>query len=255
MRTECELFSVTCEPCQEDFSDFIADLEEILEYLLVENKNLLFSSTKFVVLSSMLAYAKKLFAEVLQNKIGTLIVARSSLRTIIEILIMVKYLEKNSKDKPEIWEDYKKYGVSKYKLVLLKARETAVEPDSHLRPDYIDVIVNEDTWEEFTDIELRYFDKTGIREKSLEVNEKDLYDLFYDYDSSFSHGLWGAIREGGVVKCNNPAHQFHLFPDFSGVQACPDVLPDMVKILKKLISFMDSQFPLPEWFVQKHLRG
>jgi len=255
MRTECELFSITCKPCQEDFSNFIADFEDILEYLLAENKDLLLSSTKFVVMSSMAAYAKKLFAEVFQKKIGTLIAARSSLRTIIEILIMLKYLEKNSLSKPEIWEDYKKYGVSKYKLVLLKARETPVESNSHLRPDYLDGIVNEDTWEEFTDIDLRYFDQSNIREKSVEVDEKALYDLFYDYDSSFSHGLWGAIREGGVVKCNNPAHQFHLFPDFSGVQACPDVLPDMFRVLKKVISFLDTQFPLPEWFVKKYLRG
>jgi hypothetical protein len=40
-----------------------------------------------------------------------------------------------------------------------------------------------------SDPEEPYFDKQGIREKSIEVGEKLLFDLFYDYDSNFAHGL------------------------------------------------------------------
>lgn len=36
-------------------------------------------------------------------------------------------------------------------------------------------------------------DKITIRDKAIEVDEKELYDIAYDYDSSFAHGLWGAI--------------------------------------------------------------
>lgn len=38
-----------------------------------------------------------------------------------------------------------------------------------------------------------YFDKKKIREKAIDVDEKDLFGLYYDYDSAFEHGLWGAI--------------------------------------------------------------
>uniref|UniRef100_UPI004057B053 helix-turn-helix domain-containing protein n=1 Tax=Agathobacter sp. TaxID=2021311 RepID=UPI004057B053 len=34
-----------------------------------------------------------------------------------------------------------------------------------------------------------------------------------DYDSSFEHGLWGAIRESSLLKCNNPAHKYHCLPE------------------------------------------
>lgn len=37
-------------------------------------------------------------------------------------------------------------------------------------------------------------DKITIRDKAIEVDEKELYDIAYDYDSSFAHGLWGAIN-------------------------------------------------------------
>lgn len=33
-----------------------------------------------------------------------------------------------------------------------------------------------------------------------EVGEEELYKLFYDYDSSFEYGLWGAVRESALLK-------------------------------------------------------
>ena len=58
-------------------------------------------------------------------------------------------------------------------------------------------------------MDTKYFDKQNIRLKAESVDEKNLFGLYYDYDSSFEHGLWGAIRESSFVKCNNPAHKYH----------------------------------------------
>ena len=44
-------------------------------------------------------------------------------------------------------------------------------------------------------MDTKYFDKQNIRLKAESVDEKNLFGLYYDYDSSFEHGLWGAIRE------------------------------------------------------------
>ena len=78
---------------------------------------------------------------------------------------------------------------------------------------------------------LKYFDKLGIREKSNEVGEKDLYDLFYDYDSSFAHALWGAIRESAMLPCDNAGHQYHSIPDIYANQKLPDIKADSFKII------------------------
>lgn len=50
---------------------------------------------------------------------------------------------------------------------------------------YIEALVNEFKQEEFIDMDTNYFDKQGIREKAISVNERDLYGLYYDYDSVF----------------------------------------------------------------------
>ncbi|MDO8261338.1 MAG: DUF5677 domain-containing protein, partial [Candidatus Magasanikbacteria bacterium] len=160
-----------------------------------------------------------------------------------------KYLLKNETENPDIWKEYKAYGIGKYKLILLKARETELEKTSHFIPPIADAIVNEHIFEEFTDIDLKYFDKLGIRDKSIEVGEKELYDLFYDYDSSFSHGLWGAIRESAMLPCDNACHQYHCIPDIYANQSLPDVKSDSVKIIKQLFFLLTTVYEIPDNFV------
>jgi len=153
---------------------------------------------------------------------------------------------KKESEKPNIWEEYKLYGIGKYKLILLKSRETNLDKSSHLIPPIIDALVNEIKWEEFTDVDLKYFDKQSIREKSIEVDEKELYDLYYDYDSNFSHGLWGAIRESTMLHCNNATHMYHSMPDINLNQQLPDVKSDSSIIIKKIFLLLKNNYEFPK---------
>ena len=63
-----------------------------------------------------------------------------------------------------------------------------------------------------------------IRLKAESVGEKDLFGLYYDYDSSYEHGLWGAIRESSLLKCTNPAHKYHLEEAPEALQAYYDAI-------------------------------
>lgn len=92
----------------------------------------------------------------------------------------------------------------------------------------------------------KYFDKQNIRLKAEDVGEKNLYGLYYDYDSSFEHGLWGAIRESSLLKCNNPAHKYHCVPDVEDETRLKTVLPDCIMIMNKTISFLDEIYGIPE---------
>lgn len=85
-----------------------------------------------------------------------------------------------------------------------------------------------------------------IRLKAEDVGEKNLYGLYYDYDSSFEHGLWGAIRESSLLKCNNPAHKYHCVPDVEDETRLKTVLPDCIMIMNKTISFLDEIYGIPE---------
>lgn len=190
----------------------------------------------------------------MMNTLGNSILGRHGIRTVIEIYIMLKYLLKRENDNPKIWEEYKLYGISKYKLVLLKTREcNPFDITSHFSLPFVEMLVNEIRWEEFIDVDLNYFDRQGIRDKSIDVGEKKLYDLFYDYDSSFAHGLWGAVRESSMLQCNNCDHQFHSVPDIFNYQNLPDVMSDGNKIILMLYTLLANIYDIPSWFSDKYL--
>jgi hypothetical protein len=252
MLTPCNPVVIKFDENPEDYSRFIIDCRKVLEYVLVANKEKSLADDKFNVITGLITYATKIFVEIDNKSLGNSILGRHGIRTIIEIYITLKYLLKKEAEKPNIWKEYKSYGIGKYKLVLLKARETELDKDSHFILPVADVIVNETVFEEFIDIDLKYFDKQGIREKSIEVGEKDLYDLLYDYDSSFSHGLWGAIRESAMFHCDNASHQYHCIPDIYSGQKLPDVKSDSIKIMKKIFLLLSDIFEIQEDFLCKY---
>ena len=87
----------------------------------------------------------------------------------------------------------------------------------------------------------------SIEEKVEEHYKKILDELgIRHYDSSFEHGLWGAIRESSLLKCNNPAHKYHCVPDVEDETRLKTVLPDCIMIMNKTISFLDEIYGIPE---------
>ena len=86
----------------------------------------------------------------------------------------------------------------------------------------------------------------NIRLKAESVNEKDLFGLYYDYDSSFEHGLWGAIRETSMLKCTNPAHKYHCVPDVEDANRLKSVLPDCIMVMNKMLLYLDELYGIPQ---------
>ena len=252
MITPCEPIKLEFDENSADIKAYIDELGKVIEYVFKLNKEKSLTEDKFDVVIGSATYVLKILQEIENNELGSCIVGRQALRTIIEIYIMTKYLLKKENDNPKIWGEYKLYGISKYKLILLKAREIDLDKKSHFVPPIAELIVNEIKSEEFIDVDLKYFDKMGIREKSIEVDEKDLYDLFYDYESSFSHGLWGAIRESSMIRCDNPVHLFHTIPDIYSDQKLPDIKNDCLQVIKKFSLILSKIFDLPDWFIKKY---
>ena len=252
MLTPCNLMVIKFDEGLNAQSEFIDDCRTAVEYVVVTNKEKSLADDKFDVIVGSVNYALKIFAEIDSQSLGNSIVGRHAIRTIIEVYIILKYLLRKEPEKPTIWKDYKLYGISKYKLIVLKARESPLQETPHFVLPIADAIVNETMSEEFIDVDLKYFDKQGVREKSIDVGEKELYDVMYDYDSSFSHALWGAIRESAMLHCDNASHQYHCVPDIYSSQRLPDVKPDCEKIMKALFSLLGDAFPLPADFITKY---
>jgi hypothetical protein len=254
MITQCNPMKIEFPNNANDYSEFVIDCRKALEYVYLSNKEEFITEDKFSVVIGFVNYSLKIFEEINSSSLGNGILGRQGLRTIIESYIMLKYLLGKEPEHPNIWREYKLYGISKYKLILLKARETDyIDTTSHISIPIIDALVNEFMSEEFINVDLRYFDNQSIRDKSIEVGEKQLYDLFYDYDSSFSHALWGAIRESAMIFCNSAAHHYHPIPDLYVNQDLPDVKMDCIKVVKMLFSIFSELYELPPAFLNKHL--
>ncbi|WP_418186387.1 DUF5677 domain-containing protein [Aliarcobacter lanthieri] len=226
-----------------DFKKYVLDFQEKLNYLILKEKEKCILDNKFDVIIGTSTYILRIFNDILEKDLDTSILARLGIRTIIESFINIKYLLKTENEHENIWEEYKLYGLGKYKYVLLKSRElNDTNEDSHFSENLIDIFINEILWEEFVDIDLRYFDNKKIKDKFEDVDEADLYNISYEYNNNFSHGFWGAIRESSMLCCNNSSHKYHLIPDVNFEQEMTSVNYDIYIILEKLSKIIENEF-------------
>lgn len=249
--TECNKFTIKFPEENRNMTAYMENLHEVFVYLL----ELFIASNpldeKMNVLLGIATYSYKRLKEIYRHHLFNSISGRSCVRVLIEDYIMMKYLVKNEVSHENIWHDYQLYGMGLYKLVLARHRENGILEESHFDEKYIELLVNEFKEEEFIDIDTRYFDKQNIRSKAESVDEKSLYGLYYDYDSSFEHGLWGAIRESSLLKCNNPAHKYHCVPDIEDEIVLKTVLPDCVAVMNKTVLFLNELYGIPERLLNK----
>lgn len=244
--TECTIFAVEFPEEKRNITAYMEKLHDVFCYL-----SELFTvadplDEKINVLLGIATYSYKRLKEIYEHHLFNSISGRSCVRVLIENYIMMKYLVKNEATHDNIWRDYQLYGMGLYKLVLARHRENCVSEESHFDEKYIEVLVNEFKSEEFIDMDIRYFDKHNIRLKAEMVDEKNLYGLYYDYDSSFEHGLWGAVRESSLLKCDNPAHKYHCVPDIENSIKLKSVMPDCIMVMNKTVSFLNELYGIPE---------
>ena len=90
-------------------------------------------------------------------------------------------------------------------------------------------------------VSFKDFADKNVRQRFIEVDEKDLYDTYYDYDTCFSHRYWGAIRESSLLICDNPAHNYHSVADTECEQKLVNCCNDLIFLLDKIISIMNDE--------------
>ncbi len=247
---ECELSYVKFTEPEPAAESYVEKVKAILKYyteLQVASDPL---DNKMLVLLGIATYSYKRLLELVSHGLYHEISGRGIVRVLIEDYIMVKYLLKTESTRADIWSEFQSYGIGQYKLIVLRWRESGKDlSESHVAYKYLDLLINEYVGEEFRDMDTSYFDKQGIRQKAEDVGEKELYGLYYDYDSAFEHGLWGAIRESSLIKCDSPVHQYHCVPDVEDHQKLKSVWHDCVRIMNLTLSVLEDTYGLPS-----HLR-
>lgn len=244
--SDCELMYIDFKDEPSNVSEYIEKVRTVLQYyndLLVSSNPL---DNKMLVLLSIATYSYKRLLELVNHSLYNTISGRSIVRVLIENYIMMKYLLQNELTHKDIWTEYQYYGIGQYKLIVERYIQSRKKIEgSHVLYDYLDILVNEYKNKEFIDMDTTYFDKQNVRAKAISVNEKDLFDYYYDYDSAFEHGLWGAIRESSLIKCNSPSHQYHCVPDINDNQKMPSVWNDSISTMNKTITVLKSIYGLP----------
>ena len=252
--TECKPFFIVYknEETSEEKTEIKQFFEKIMKYYASIFEVAKPLDDKMLVLIGILTYSYKRFSEIIEHNLYNSIVGRSIIRVLIEDYIMIKYLLKKESEKPNIWTEYQSYGIGQLKLIE-KRFQTAADTleKSHVEYKYLEIIVNDYINEEFLNMDTKYFDSQNIRSKAEYVGEKDLFGLYYDYDSSFEHGLWGAIRECALLKCETAGHQYHCVPDYSNEQKCKSIWYDSVitflKTIKEISNIYSLSDELKEW--------
>lgn len=245
--TECELFHVKFEV--EDLLDKKVSLENThkeLKYFTDLFHTVSPLDHKMLVLLGIATYSYKRFLELIEHNLYNTITGRSIVRALIENYIMMKYLLLREQDKENIWEEYQYYGLGQFKLITERYEDSGdIYPNSHVNYKYIGILVEEYKSKNFIDMDLNYFGRHNIKTKAEMVNESDLYKHLYDYDSIYEHGLWGAIRESSLLKCDTASHQFHCVPDIENQQNLTSVWHDCQLIMQKTLDILKELYGFP----------
>lgn len=215
--------------------DNIKNIDEI-----VENLKTIKDDSRIEVVCGLLAYIKRICLEIINSDLEESIIARLGIRTIMEIYVNIKYMNKAQLLNANIWDEFKEYGIGKLKKVYKISEENNyldVE-SSHKDNNYLKLLTNEFRSEEFIPISYSNFDEKPFRNKFIDVDEKNLYDTLYNYDTSFTHGNWGSIIESVLLLCDNSLHNYHRTSDMEGQQKLKSVSSDLNLILVKLINYI-----------------
>lgn len=183
-------------------------------------------------------FALSVLEEIGMHRINTRILGVFSLRSLAEVCITLHYLEHI--DTPAMWQSFRVYGAGQAKLAFLKAQQTHGDLPEFIDESTLHAIANEDSWQEFLDIDVGHWANSNIRKLATDCNAKDIYDKYYDWSSGFIHGNWAALRDTNFVTCHNALHRLHRIPrvlhrNLNSVEYDAIILVnDMIKILERL---------------------
>lgn len=213
-----------------------------LKKLILKSEEIKSDDKRDVIIGN-IVYTYKIVKEIIDNNLYASIISRYVLRTITEVIVNIKFLCSQASDNPDIWESFKDYGSSKYKMIYKRIEEGATLNDNckHFDEVMLKLLANEIKSEEFLKVSFRDFADKNVRQKFILVDEKNLYDTYYDYDTCFTHGYWGAIRESALLTCDNPAHNYHSVADTECNQKLINCCDDLVFLVDKIIVIMNNE--------------
>jgi hypothetical protein len=239
--TEC--FALISEKAAENLNEVVITRQKVSEVYsnLMAHWNTTHSTTaidaKHDAVFGMAFYCIRVLEEMLGIGVGTNILGRLGIRTILEIHINLRYLLKENNQ--DLWKKWRSYGAEQAKLNALRFDDN-IEPPKYISIENIEQIAGEDLWEEFLSINLGNWDNANLRKISETAGVKETYDKHYSWTSGYVHGSWGAIRETCFETCGNPLHRLHRFPK---EQKLEDTVEEAARLVDEILNDLDKAYP------------
>lgn len=184
-------------------------------------------------------YALSILEEMGIHRIHTRILGVASLRALAEACITLRYLAYT--DTPTMWQSYRVYGAGQAKLAFLKIQQTQGDLPGFLDEATLHSIANEDTWQEFLEIDVGHWANSNLRKLATDCNAKDIYDKYYDWSSGYIHGNWAAVRDTNFVTCHNALHRLHRIPRVAH-RSLSSVEPDAIDLVNEMILALEGLY-------------
>lgn len=215
----------------------VQETVELVEHHWAETHSTTSIDPKHDGVFGMALYALRVLEEMFTIGIGTSVLGRLGLRTILELRINLHYLLQSTR--ADIWQSWRAYGAGQTKLAALKFDEMEDLP-SFVDAASVEMIAGEDLWEEFREINLASWSGQDLRKLSEACGLKDLYDKYYGWTSGYAHSMWGPIREACFSTCGNPLHRLHRRPVRGTLN---DAVTDAAILVDGILDDVDASYP------------
>lgn len=153
------------------------------------------------------------------------------IRNIVESRITLRWLIQRNES--SMYTRYKAYGRGHLKLLkphLENYRDslTGEQPELDQNIEYLNAMVNRDTWEEFQEISLEgnfAGTKDNTRTMADQAGLINEYRIIFAPASANIHGEWAALDEHALTVCKNPLHRGHrIIKDDAQILLGPDFI-------------------------------
>ena len=143
-----------------------------LKKLILKSEEIKSDDKRDVIVGN-IVYIYKIVKEIIDNNLYDSIISRFVLRTITEVIVNIKFLCSQEKDNPDIWEAFKDYGNSKYKMIYKRIEEGTTLNDNckHFDEVMLKLLANETKSEEFLKVSFKDFADKNVRQKFILVDE------------------------------------------------------------------------------------
>ncbi|HWK45908.1 MAG TPA: DUF5677 domain-containing protein [Stellaceae bacterium] len=189
----------------------------------------------------MVLYGITLALNINRSRAHNRIEGRLAMRTMVEVYLTLAFLR--NRDEKALWEKYRRHGVGQAKLAFLKMLDLeAEEVPEYIKIEELEMLANEDVWQEYTEIELGNWAGLDLRKMSDAAGAKDIYDKYYGWPSSYVHGQWSAVRDTVFDLCLNPLHRYHRVPA-PPRETMESVSRDSVKLVNLMLDQLTAAYP------------